>query len=176
MNNYRGITLLSCLGKLFSACINNRLTNFVESMNIIGEEQAAFRGGYSNLDHVFVLNELINIYLNQNKRMYCCFIDYQKAFDTIDRSALWSKIISNGINGKILRVVHNMYKSAKSCIKQQSRKSGFFSCNMGVRQGENLSPLLFAFFLNDFQDTLSSKYKGLATIKDLSSVLSNQDI
>ena len=45
VNNYRGITLLSCLGKLFSACINNRLTNFVENMNIIGEEQAAFSGG-----------------------------------------------------------------------------------------------------------------------------------
>ena len=175
VNNYRGITLLSCLGKLFSAIINNRLTKFVENRKIIGEEQAAFREGYSTLDHAFVFNELINIYLHKNKRLYCCFIDYQKAFDTIQRSALWSKVIANGINGKILRVVRNMYQTAKSCIKQQSMKSGIFACNMGVRQGENLSPLLFAFFLNDFQDALSSKYSGLTFFRDISSVLGTND-
>ena len=174
-DNYRGITLLSCLGKLFSAIINTRLTKFVENRKIIGEEQAAFREGYSTLDHAFVLNELINIYLHENKRLYCCFIDYQKAFDTIERSALWSKLIANGINGKILRVVHNMYQTAKSCIKQQSMKSGLFACNMGVRQGENLSPLLFSFFLNDFEEALRNKYNGLSYIKDLCSVLGTHD-
>ena len=174
VNNYRGITLLSCLGKLFSAIIN-RLTKFVENRKIIGEEQSAFRKGYSTVDHAFVLNELINIYLHKNKRLYCCFIDYQKAFDTIERSALWSKVIANGINGKILRVVRNMYQTAKSCVKQQSMKSGIFACNMGVRQGENLSPLLFAFFLNDFEDALSKKYSGLTVVKDLSSVLGTHD-
>ena len=157
--------MLSCLGKLFSAAINSRLTKFVEDRKIIGEEQAAFREGYSTLDHAFVLNELINLYLHENKRLYCCFIDYQKAFDTIERSALWSKVIANGINGKILRIVHNMYQTAKSCIKQETMRSGLFACNMGVRQGENLSPLLFALFLNDFEDALSKKYSGLTTLQ-----------
>ena len=69
-----------------------------------------------------------------------------------------------------------MYQTAKSCIKQQSMKSGIFACNMGVRQGENLSPLLFAFFLNDFKDALSEKYSGLTLIRDLSSLLSTHDI
>jgi hypothetical protein len=63
-NNYRGITLLSCLGKLFTACMNCRLTKYANTRDIIGEEQAAFREGYNTMDHVFVLNELINIYLN----------------------------------------------------------------------------------------------------------------
>ena len=175
VNNYRGITLLSCLGKLFSAAINSRLTKFVEDRKIIGEEQAAFREGYSTLDHAFVLNELINLYLHENKRLYCCFIDYQKAFDTIERSALWSKVIANGINGKILRIVHNMYQTAKSCIKQETMRSGLFACNMGVRQGENLSPLLFALFLNDFEDALSKKYSGLTTLKDISRILGTHE-
>ena len=133
-NNYRGITLLSCLGKLFTLCLNNRLATFATNRNIIGEEQAAFREGYSTIDHAFVLNELINMYLQngKKKRLYCCFIDYQKAFDTIRRSLLWSKMIRNGINGKILRVIYNMYQSAKSCVKQKSMKSGLFTCNMGV--------------------------------------------
>ena len=72
-DNYRGITLLSCLGKLFSAIINTRLTKFVENRKIIGEEQAAFREGYSTLDHAFVLNELINIYLHQKKQTLLLF-------------------------------------------------------------------------------------------------------
>ena len=143
-NNYRGVTLLSCLGKLFTMCLNVRLTKYVADQGIIGEEQAAFREGYSTMDHTFVLNELINIYLHKNKRLYCCFIDYQKAFDTLNRSALWSKVIENGVNGKILRVIYNMYETAKSCVRQQSMISGLFACNMGVRQGGNLSPLLFA--------------------------------
>ena len=176
-NNYRGITLLSCLGKLFTLCLNNRLAVFTATRGILGEEQAAFREGYSTLDHVFVLNELINMYLQKGKkkRLYCCFIDYQKAFDTIRRSALWGKIIKNGINGKILRVIYNMYQSAKSCIKQQSMKSGLFACNMGVRQGENLSPLLFSFFLNDFETALSAQYNGLTNLRDWSSILGTEN-
>ena len=175
-NNYRGITLLSCLGKLFTMCINVRLNKYVSDRGIIGEEQAAFREEYSTMDHVFVLNELLNIYLHKKKRFYCCFIDYQKAFDTINRSALWGKVIENGINGKILRVIYNMYETAKSCVKQQSMISGLFACNMGVRQGENLSPLLFAIFLNDFEKSISTKYNGLATVSELSRILGTEDI
>ena len=145
-NNYRGITLLSCLGKLFTMCINIRLTTFVTDRHVIGEEQSAFREGYSTMDNSFILNEIIHLYLHKRSKMYCCFIDYQKAFDTINRSALWRKVIENGINGKLLRVVYNMYETAKSRVKQQSMVSGLFACNMGVRQGENLSPLLFAIF------------------------------
>jgi hypothetical protein len=177
-NNYRGITLLSCLGKLFTLCLNNRISIFSTNRGIIGEEQAAFREDYSTLDHAFVLNELINMYLQngKKKRLYCCFIDYQKAFDTIRRSALWGKMIKNGINGKILRVIFNMYETAKSCVKQQSIKSGLFSCNMGVRQGENLSPLLFSFFLNDFETALRTSYNGLTNFRDWSRILGTDSV
>ena len=70
-NNYRGITLLSCLGKLFTCCINMRLFKFLDDRGIIGQEQAGFREGYSTIDHIFVLNELINLYLQKKKRLYC---------------------------------------------------------------------------------------------------------
>ena len=175
-NNYRGITLLSCLGKLFTACINSRLTKFLNGMSIIGEEQAGFREGYSTLDHIFVLNELINLYLHSRKRLYCCFIDYKKAFDTINRAALWGKLISNQINGRLLKIIYNMYENAKSCIKQQTMVSGIFACNMGVRQGENLSPLLFSIFLNDFQVSLSTKYDGLPTLNEFTNLIAVNDI
>ena len=175
-NNYRGITLLSCLGKLFTSCINVRLGKYLDAWSIIGEEQAAFREGYGTMDHVFVFNEIINLYLSKKKRLYACFIDYEKAFDTIDRAALWGKLIENNINGNVFRVIFNMYNNAKSCVKDQTMLSGIFSCNMGVRQGENLSPLLFSIFLNDFESTLKKKYNGLTEINTLSQVLSTEDL
>lgn len=175
-NNYRGITLLSCLGKLFTCCINARLAKYLDSQGIIGEEQAGFREGYSTVDHIFVLNELINLYLQKKKRLYCCFIDYQKAFDTINRVALWGKLLKNNINGNIFTVILNMYKNAKSCVKEQTLKSGLFACNMGVRQGENLSPLLFSIFLNDFEETLSKKYNGLTELNSISRILGTEEI
>ena len=51
-NNYRGITLLSCLRKLFTAVLNERLTSYLEDNNMIGDEQAGFRNGHSTLDHI----------------------------------------------------------------------------------------------------------------------------
>ena len=80
-DNYRGITLLSCLGKLFTSLINNRLNIYLEETNLLGIEQAGFRDGFSTLDHIFTLHCLIDLYLHKKKIIYCCFIYYRKAFD-----------------------------------------------------------------------------------------------
>ena len=108
-NNYRGITLLSCLGKLFTSILNHRLTEFCEKNLILKEIQAGFRKGYSTSDHVFVLKHLIDIFKSKNKKLFCCFVDYSKAFDSIWREALWHKLISNGIQGKVLNVIKSLY-------------------------------------------------------------------
>ena len=79
-DNYRGITLLSCVGKLFTACINSRLSLYLECSGTLGEEQAGFRSGYSTIDHIFVLNSIIEIYLAKRKRIYCAFIDWEWLF------------------------------------------------------------------------------------------------
>ena len=134
-DNYRGITLLSCFGKLFTNVINCRLTDFLNTFNAIGTEQAGFKAGHSTVDHMFVLKSLVDIYLSRNRRLYCCFVDYRKAFDTVNRSKLWSKILSLNINGKLFNVVHNIYSQAKSCVCINSTLSNLFPCSVGVRQG-----------------------------------------
>jgi exonuclease III len=160
-NNYRGITILSCLGKLFTSVINHRLEQFLKAAEYIGPEQAGFRKDFSTADHIFTLHGLIDMYLNHGKRLYCCFVDYQKAFDSVDRTELWRKVINSNIKGKIFNIIYNMYKQAKSSVSVGGRLSDFFSCDVGVRQGENLSPLLFAVFLNDLEGFLSQYYEGL---------------
>ena len=114
-NNYRGISIISCLGKLFTALINERLTKFTDLNEIIGEEQAGFRSGYSTQDHIFTLHAIIEIYLNHinqktsgEKKLYCAFIDYQKAFDLVDRSCLWQKLLACDIKGKIMKLIFNL--------------------------------------------------------------------
>ena len=114
-NNYRGISIISCLGKLFTAFINERFTKFADLNEIIGEEQAGFRSGYSTQDHIFTLHAIIEIYLNHinqktsgEKKLYCAFIDYQKAFDLVDRSCLWQKLLACDIKGKIMKLIFNL--------------------------------------------------------------------
>ena len=159
-DNYRGITLLSCVGKLFTAVLNDRVTSFIESLGLLGEEQAGFRSGYLTMDHIFSLHAIFDWYLKRRKRVYTAFVDYKKAFDLIDRSSLWLKLIDHGINGKLLRVFKDIYKKSKSCVSYNNSKSDFFKSNIGVKQGENLSPILFSLYLNDFSSFLSQRYPG----------------
>ena len=117
-DNYRGISLISCLCKLFTCLLNSRLFKYLDANDLLGEEQAAFRKGYSVLDHVFALKSIIDIYLSSKKKLYICFIDYKKAFDSINRQKLWSKLLTYNINGNLLNVIKNIYNNAKTCIKK----------------------------------------------------------
>jgi len=160
-DNYRGITLLSCIGKLFTALINQRLSVFLEANNLLGEEQAGFREGYSTLDHIFILNGVIEMYLGKKMRIYAAFVDYKKAFDSIDRTSLWSKLLLYGIEGKVFNVIQNLYNDAKSCLRVNNDISEYFSASRGVRQGENLSPLLFSIYLNDLENYIKEESGGV---------------
>ena len=176
-DNYRPITLLSCLGKLFTSILNNRISYYFDICNLMGEEQAGFREDYCTLDHTFTLYCLIDIYLSQKKRIYCAFIDYKKAFDSIKRNLLWSKMLKYNINGKMLRVIQNMYENAKSYVRSNGQQSELFECNIGVRQGDNLSPLLFAIFINDFENTLRENCNGVNLLtSDLKEKLLKENI
>ena len=154
--NYRPITILSCFGKLFTAVLNLRLNVFLNTYDVLNENQAGFRAGYSTNDHIFVLHALIEILKSKKLKLFCSFIDFSKAFDSVWRVGLWSKLLANNIKGKFFRIVYNMYQGIKSCVSFNGDQSEFFQSFRGVRQGENLSPVLFALFLNDLESFLSS--------------------
>ncbi|MEW8542106.1 MAG: reverse transcriptase family protein, partial [Candidatus Thiodiazotropha sp.] len=155
-DNYRGITLLSCLGKLFTRILNKRLNNWAESNFLYVEAQAGFRAGMGTVDNIFVLHALLTKFLNSGKKLYCAFIDFSKAFDYIVRENLWYKLIKFGVSGKMYTVIKSMYENAKSMVRHNCSLSEPFACKTGVRQGESLSPFLFSIYLNDLENVLAT--------------------
>ena len=155
LNNYRGITLLSMLGKILVGVLNNRLSEFVAQADILLENQCGFRKGYQTSDQIFTLFSLIDYYINKKrKKLFLCFVDFRKAFDKVEHTCLWNKLIQYKINGKFLRLIKSMYERVKSCVRSNYGLTEFFRYKKGVRQGCLLSPLLFALFLNDLETDL----------------------
>ena len=157
VENYRGITLLSVIEKLFTRILNNRLTHWAEDYYIYIEAQAGFRSGMGTTDNIFVLHGLITHMLNEGKYLYCGFVDFSKAFDYVNRDTIWYKLIHSGISGKMLNLVKSIDADIKSRVKYRNDLSASYDCYLGVRQGECLSPFLFAMYLNDIEDEFREK-------------------
>ena len=175
--NYRGITLLSCLGKFFNIILNNRLKKVCDF--ILKENQAGFRKNYSTLDHALSLYFIFTLYKRMKKPLFMAFIDYAKAFDTIWRTGLWMKLLKCGIDGRFLKIVQNMYQKSKSCVLLKGERSNSFTSERGVKQGEILSPLLFAIYINDlekhFKDEGVPSLDGIKSTNDEVNMLDGTD-
>ena len=90
--NYRGITLLSVLGKLFTRILNNRSDGWAEKYQIYIEAQNGFRRGKGIADRAYIFSNIINDFLAQGKKMYAYFVDYSKTFDYVVHENLWYKL------------------------------------------------------------------------------------
>ena len=105
---------------------------------------------------MFIIKSLIDIVKSSKNKLYCCFVDFKQAFDSVWREGLWNKLLKSKINGKCFNIIYSLYNDIKSKVSTKEGTSNYFSCNIGVRQGENLSPFLFSIFLNDLEGYLSA--------------------
>ena len=154
-SNYRGITLMSCLGKLFIAVLNNRLLQYAVENNIISKNQLAFLKLNRCSDAHIIFNNIVNKHCHKNNgKLFCSFVDFSKAFDTIPRDLLFMKLQRHGINGRFFNIIKNMYTNDQACVKIGNKLTKPFGINQGVRQGCVLSPLLFNIFLSDLAKEL----------------------
>ena len=139
---YRPISLIPAMSKKFSSVLGNRLREWAE--NVLSPAQTGFRKGYSTLDNIFILNNIISVVLSKRRgKLYCAFIDFKAAFDSVDRQLLFKKLYSIGVNGNFLKILISMYKNVKARVRLSNGLTDEFSCSNGLKQGCVLSPLLF---------------------------------
>ena len=151
-NNFRAISLVNMICKIFIHVLSSRLTVWAETNNIIDESQGGFRGGYSTIDNVFSLQALVQKYLSKRRgRFYVFYIDFLKAFDNCPHTGLWDSMIRKGVNpnGRFLSVFKSMYSKLKSSVNTREGLSDYFKCNIGTKQGCVSSPIIFILFIND---------------------------
>ena len=147
-DNYRGISLTSILSKVFTSILTHRLQNWAEINDIIVEEQAGFRRGYSTTDNIFVLQSLIHRNLSRKRKLYAAFVDFKKAFDTVNRAVLWDILSSYGINGRMLGMLQAIYSGVLCRVRCGGHYSEPIECFSGLKQGCKMSPIIFSLMVN----------------------------
>ena len=113
--NYRGISLISCLGKLYLSMWAARIAEHAE--NRLSDRQGGFRARRSTVDQALVLYEGLLRRKRAGEDSYLCFVDFRKGFDTVWQDGLWKRLWDSGIRGKAWRVTRNLYSSIHACVK-----------------------------------------------------------
>ena len=117
-DNFRGLAIGSAFAKRFSVILLKRLNKYIEDKHLISTRQIGFMKGSRTSDHIFLLQTIIEKVVRKNKnKLYAVFIDFKKAYDTIDREKRFSRLTALGINGTFLRNIISMYKDTKYNIK-----------------------------------------------------------
>jgi len=118
---------------------------------------AGFRAGKSTVDHVFVLRHLIESTQKSRKVLYCCFVDFRKAFDRVRRDYLIRRLAELGVHGRMLQAIIQMYWSVPLVPKLHGTMGDAIHSTCGVKQGDPLSPLLFGLFIDEFESWLRQR-------------------
>ena len=139
--DYRTISLMPHVTKLLLKVILERMKKKIGEE--VSETQFGFKSGSGTREAIFCLNNAIQTYHEKEKEIYACFIDYAKAFDSVQHEEIIQCLERAGIDGKDIRTITNLYWHQKAAIKSQGEPSSYIEIKKGVRQGCVLSPYLF---------------------------------
>ena len=134
---------------------------------LIAINQIGFIQGSSTADHIFTLQTIIDKFIKSTKKpLYICFVDFKKAFDTIWHSGLLYKLQKNEIKGHFYNIIKDMYSKVRFRVKTSNGLTEPIQSNIGVRQGDVLSPMLFNLYINDINDYLNDPLCDLISLND----------
>ena len=157
---------MNTIEKTHSTAWALRTMNWAE--RVLPDSQYGFRRNRSTIDAVFVILSLIQHALNNHEQLIIVLVDFKKAFDTIDRKTLWTKIKMLGVSDKVLQVFEKCFSEIHGCLKNNDGSlSETVKFLRGVKQGDPCSPVFFTLMLHDLEQSLKDiqGYRmGLATI------------
>ena len=148
-NNFRGVAVSSCFGKLFNKLLQKRLEKMCQSKGLISDVQGSSRAGSRTSDHLLIVKFLVDKYVKQKgKCLYTCFVDLRKAFDTVPRAKLFYSLLKDYSNGgKFLKLLQEMYRNNEIFVKLSDGLLQPFTTTVSVKQGCVFSPILFNLYI-----------------------------
>ena len=163
LDNCRGITVGTVLSKLYATVLERRISGWAEDHGFRAAGQAGCRCDHRTTDNIFIMRTLIEACKatrttrtsRQHGRLYACFVDFRKAFDTIPRDKLWEHLSNIGVQGKMLDALTSYYANVRVCVDIPSvGRSAPFDSTMGVKQGCPMSPTLFGLCIDQLETHL----------------------
>lgn len=149
MGNYRPISLISNIAKIFEKIIHIRIIDFISQSKIMSKNQFGFRKNIGTKDALSLITKTIYENLDQSKPIAITFLDLAKAFDTVNHQILLDKLYAYGIRGKAHKLIKSYLSNRKQKVRIGTHVSNFENINTGVPQGTILGPLLFILYVND---------------------------
>jgi len=147
-DDHRGISLLSIPGKILARIILNRLSKHVNDIGILPEGQCGFRAGRGTIDMLFTARQLQEKCREQQCDLFAVFVDLTKAFDSVDRPALWQILLKIGCPTDFVSIIRSFHEGMQACVVENGEKSPDFDVANGTKQGCVMAPLLFIIFFS----------------------------
>lgn len=158
-DNYRGISVIATLGRLYARIIRNKLEENIQGK--IGEEQACFTAGKSCTDQIYTVQQFLQKKKAKNKEIHLAFIDLKQAYDSVPRSGLWKAMNHLNLPSKLITAVQTIYKGNTVHVKIGNQIITSFETSKGLLQGCPTSPTLFKIFLENTLKNWKQKCQGM---------------
>ena len=150
--NYRPVSLLPLVSKIFERIMYDRLSSFITKYKILFGKQYGFQSGKSTEHALIDIQQNILNAMEKREHPCCVFLDFTKAFDTVNHSILLQKLNPYGIRGNTLKLIESYIADREQCVFVNNTYSDLEKNSHGVPQGSILGPLFFLLYINDISN------------------------